>query len=164
MSHRRKAAPPELEKMAEWRARGLSWEAVGREVKKSESTLHRWTKEFPREWQAALRKFETMIRREALAESVLTLRKMLRSEDEKIGRSAAAELIRFVTSKQIVNKKTHSTSNPGTSEIAAIAEFVGGLSDDEMAILLRELQSRPADSGTDADASPEAAIVAARSE
>lgn len=156
--------PPQFEAAAELRARGSSWDAAARELERNEKTLRDWAKKFPRQWAAALRRFERQFVREAAAESVLTLRKQLRSEDEKVVRDAAAALIRYATVRsKSVPKKPRSASAP-SPEIAAVAEFVGGLDDEEVATLLRELRSAPADPGIGPVAAPPPTALAKRSE
>lgn len=146
--------PPQLEAAAERRARGMSWEAAAKELGRNEKTLRDWAKKFPEAWRAALARCEVQIASEAKAESVLTLRKQLRSDDEKIARDAAAELIRYATTKRRTASRKSGRSRQFTSEIAAIAEFVGGLTDEETTALLRELRSadplRTDDPGADA--------------
>ena len=65
--------PAQFEAAAELRARGSSWEAAAKELDKNEKTLRDWSKKFPREWAALLRKFESQIAKEATAESVLII-------------------------------------------------------------------------------------------
>lgn len=155
--------PTQFPAAAELRARGSSWEAAAKELGKNEKTLREWSKKFSREWAAALRKFEAQIAKEATAESVLTLRKQLRSEDEKVAREAAAAIIKYAaTRRKPAAKKAR---DPKVApEIAAIAEFVGGLTDEEVAALLCELESAPADLEAGALAAPPPAALAERPE
>lgn len=163
MAKAERKLPAPFAAAAELRARGSSWEAAAKELGKNEKTLREWAKKFPREWAALLRKFEAQIAKEATAESVLTLRKQLRSEDEKVGREAAATLIKYAATRRKPAAKKPRDAKVAP-EVAAIAEFVGGLTDDEVAALLRELETAPADLEAGTRAATPAAALAERSE
>src|SRR5437763_156586 len=87
--------PPDsaLARAAELRAGGASWEAVAEVVRRAADTVRQWPARYPDRWQAALRAAERKQACEATAEAVLVLRKLLRSEDEKVARDAARALI-----------------------------------------------------------------------
>ncbi len=67
MPARDRKPPPQFDRAAEHRARGLSWDAAARELGRNEKTLREWAKRLPREWAAALRRLESIITREATA-------------------------------------------------------------------------------------------------
>ncbi len=165
MPDRARKPPPQFDRAAEHRARGLSWDAAARELGRNEKTLREWARKFPREWAAALRKCEAAVAREATAESVHALRTQLRSEDEKVGRAAAASLIQYA-----LTKTRKSASRKGrraaalAPDVAALAEFVGGLTDAEAETLLRELREPAPAAGTGPDAAPPPPSLAERSE
>ncbi|MBL8866062.1 MAG: hypothetical protein JNK93_10935 [Planctomycetia bacterium] len=164
MPARDRKPPPQFDRAAEHRARGLSWDAAARELGRNEKTLREWAKKFPREWAAALRRHESTIAREATAESVHALRKQLRSEDEKIGRAAAASLIQYALTKSRKSPSRKGRPAALAPDTAALAEFVEGLTDAEAETLLRELRAAPPAAGTGADAAPAPTTLAERSE
>lgn len=92
-----KRPPPAalIARAAELRAAGSSWEAVAREVGRAAETVRRWPVVFPDLWRPAFLDARKAVVDEVTAESVLTLRKQLRSKDEKTGRDAAQKLIQF---------------------------------------------------------------------
>lgn len=93
-----KFRPPSAEliaRAAELRAAGSSWEVVAREVNRTPATVRRWPTLFARQWEPAFNAAEKAVVAEVAAESVLTLRKQLRSGDEKAGRDAAQKLIQY---------------------------------------------------------------------
>jgi predicted transcriptional regulator len=151
------APPPFFFRAAELRARGASWDAVAKEIGRTERTIRGWTRTFAAAWRKAVRDAGRQFAEEA-AESVLTLRKQLRSEDAKVCREAAAALVKFAAGRKPVPRKKSDPKSRLTSQAAALAEFVGGLTDAEVTTLLRELRDEPSPAGTDA---PPAAVAAA---
>ncbi len=93
MPAKREPSDAVLAEAAELRAAGSGWDAVARKVGRSADAARRWPALYPDRWAAALRDAERRLLAEAGAESVLILRQLLRSEDEKIRRDAARFLI-----------------------------------------------------------------------
>jgi hypothetical protein len=149
------ALPPLFLRAAELRARGASWEGVAKEIGRAEKTIRGWTRTYAAAWRKAVRDAGRQFAEEAAAESVLTLRKQLRSEDEKVCREAAAALIKFAAGRKPTPRKKGDAKSRLASQAAALAEFVGGLTDAEVTTLLRELRDDPLPAGTDA---PPAAV------
>lgn len=150
------AKPPSavlFSRAAELRVRGSSWEAIAKEVGRAEKTVREWVRTYPREWQKAVREAEAQVAQEATAESVLTLRRQLRSDDEKTTREAAAALIKFAATKK-PRPRTKPRGAKASPQVASMAEFVGGLTDEEVTALLHELR-RPAAGGDAVAATPD---------
>ena len=80
---------PLLTTAAELKVAGASWAAVAQRVGRSPDTVRRWPALYPDAWQRLVCYAERQLHADVGAESVTTLRQMLRSEDEKIRRDAA---------------------------------------------------------------------------
>lgn len=89
------AGRAQILKAALLRAQGVAWTAVAKEVGASLAQVKCWPARHPRLWRKATLVAEEQLLREATAESVLTLRKQLRSDDDKTSRDAAQRLIAF---------------------------------------------------------------------
>lgn len=81
-----------MEGGAELRARGLAWAAVAEKLDRPVETIQQWVKQYREVWQGLLREAETRVFREAGAEALQMLRKLLRSKDEKVTRDVARTL------------------------------------------------------------------------
>src|SRR5262245_43592889 len=82
-----------LAKAAEIRATRLSWESVAKEVNRAVRTVYYWPRKYPERWANALLHAERLMAAQSDGESVLTLRKLLLSDDERIRWHAAKCLI-----------------------------------------------------------------------
>src|SRR5438045_1346148 len=80
---------PLLTAAAELKAAGASWAAVAAGVSRSPDTVRRWPALYPAAWRRLVREAERQLLTDARAESVSTLRQMLRSEAEKTRPDAA---------------------------------------------------------------------------
>jgi hypothetical protein len=78
---------------AELKAAGASWAAVALRVGRSPDTVRRWPALYADAWRRLVGDAERQLLADVGAESVTTLRQMLRSEDEKIRRDAARTLL-----------------------------------------------------------------------
>lgn len=145
-----------IEQAAQARARGQSWEAVGEAVGRSADWVRKWPRKYGTRWTQALGAAEKDILQNAAAESVNTLRKLLRDKDVKTMQASAVNLLRhqIQRSKPAPAKKAKPKAVPAAA--VRLAEFVEALSDDELAQLLREVAADAAN-GTAApgDARPE---------
>jgi transposase-like protein len=81
-----------MERGAELRARGLAWVAVAEKLERPNETIQQWVKQYREVWQGLLREAEGRVFREAGAEALQMLRKLLRSKDEKVTRDVARTL------------------------------------------------------------------------
>src|SRR5581483_5616911 len=85
-----------LEQAAEARAGGMSWEAVAAKLDRPAETVRKWPAAYPDRWQATARTAERRLVTDAGSESVLVLRNLLRSADDKLRRDAARLLLRLL--------------------------------------------------------------------
>ncbi|HLW64777.1 MAG TPA: hypothetical protein VKS79_05605 [Gemmataceae bacterium] len=118
---------------AELRAGGASWEAVGRELRRHADTCRRWAREYPEVWRRLYRAAELRLAREAAAEARVTLRQLLRSEEEKTRLAAARDLLRARPVRH--GRKPAETAD---SEVTTFISQLQGLSDDEIEDMLRD--------------------------
>jgi hypothetical protein len=78
---------------AELRAAGATWDKVAKAVNRVERTVRGWTRKYADRWADALFQAERRMASQSDCESVLTLRKLLVSQDEKIRWHAAKCLV-----------------------------------------------------------------------
>lgn len=125
-----------LNRAAELRAAGGTWEAVAAKIHRAADAVRKWPRDYADRWKLALREAERRLVCEAAAESVLVLRTLLRSEDEKVSRDAARSLtdLRLDLSKLEIAAGSE-PSQPLTSEAARILAFLDGHPDEELARL-----------------------------
>ena len=125
-----------LNRAAELRAAGGTWEAVAAKLHRSADAVRKWPRDYADRWKIAIREAERRLVCEAAAESVLVLRTLLRSEDEKVCRDAARSLtdLRLDLSKLEIAAGSESAP-PLTSEAARILAFLDGHADEELARL-----------------------------
>ena len=77
----------------ELRAGGSTWESIAKRLHRSPETLRKWPMQYPDRWKAAESEAERRVAAGAEGESVLCLRQLLRSKDEKIIWHAAKSLL-----------------------------------------------------------------------
>jgi hypothetical protein len=82
-----------LDRAAELRATGHTWEQIARKIRRPFSTLADWRRSYPAMWEEAIAKARREVSAQASAEGVSVLRNLLTSEDEKVRRDASAELL-----------------------------------------------------------------------
>ena len=117
---------------AELRALGHSWEHVARQVRRSPDTVRRWPRLYPDLWARVAADTRRDRTAEATGEAVAVLRDLLRSEDEKVRREAARDLLARVPAAEPADSPTP------TNRFHIIADFLGGLTDDDRRRLLDE--------------------------
>ncbi len=122
-----------LTQAAELRAGGATWDAVARAIHRAPGTVSRWPREYADRWQIALRDAEQQLVCEAAAESVLVLRKLLRSDDEKVRRDAAKSLTDLRLDLTKFDLTSDSAAHSFTSEATRLIAFLDGHTDDELA-------------------------------
>jgi hypothetical protein len=130
---------------AELRATGATWEAVAKHVQRAARTVRRWPLKYADRWAAALGRAERRMTAQADCESVLTLRKLLLSADEKVRWHAAKALITRRVERDKIELKTVPASPPTlTSEAARLIAFLDGQPDEELAAITADLALPPA--------------------
>lgn len=150
MSH----TPPDevvLARAADLRAAGLNWDAVAARLLRPADELREWPTLRPAEWQAALHAAERRLVAEASAESVLILRQLLRSEDEKVRRDAAKFLVDLRLELAKLDRPSDPTP-PVTSDTARFVAFLEGHTHEQLAELVAACRPEiPGDGGTVAE-------------
>jgi len=86
--------PPEslIAAAAAMRAACESWDAIAAKIGRSCGRLRHWPRDYPDEWNRAYRAAQTELLHQAADEALVTLRRLNRSQNEKIALAAAKEL------------------------------------------------------------------------
>ena len=127
-----------VSRAAELRVEGKSWTAIGAELGKRPTTVKRWANNFPEIWQQKIQQFQKMLAQDVAAEAILVLRAALRSDDEKIRRDAAKELLSFhLTHSPPLKEKAEKSST-----LQPLTVQLEGLPDAELQRLLDEQRTR----------------------
>jgi hypothetical protein len=130
----------ELRRAAQLRAEGIGWDGIARELKRSKSRVSTWPQEYPEFWQAALAKAEGEASRNAAAEGRNELRHQLRDTDKGVRREVAGALMKDHVER--AKKRPKKARKPKASGTAIrLAQYVEGLSDDELENHLRDLEA-----------------------
>ena len=132
-----------LARAADLRAAGSSWDAVAARLNVPADAAREWPSLYPTEWQTALRAAEKRLVSEASAESVLILRQLLRSEDEKVRRDAAKFLVDLRLELAKLDRPAEPPPPPLTSDTARFVAFLEGHTDEQLAELVAACE-RPA--------------------
>lgn len=131
-----------LARAAELRSAGSSWDAVAETLHRSVVTVKRWPELFPDRWQAAMRRAERRLLAEASAESVLVLRQLLRSRDDKVRRDAAKFLIDLRLEQAKLDLKAEPEPVAATPD-RLFAEFLEAHTDEQLEQLAASLRNAP---------------------
>ncbi len=137
-------------KAALLRVQGVAWTAVAKEVGASLAQVKCWPARHPKLWRKATLVAEEQLLREATAESVLTLRKQLRSDDDKTSRDAAQRLIAFRIAwrNRRPLKPRGATAGKPTTLAGRVADYLERFTDADLAALVGPtLEVRPAAGG-----------------
>jgi hypothetical protein len=133
-------------KAAELRAGGASWDVVAEQVHRAVRTVTGWPRKYPDRWAAALVAAERRLAAQADSESVLTLRALLRSNDERVRWHAAKSLMTRRIERDKLEQKTSPPAShpPLSSDAARLIAFLDGQPDEELAAIAAELAQHPA--------------------
>ena len=132
-----------LARAADLRAAGASWDAVAARLNLPAETAREWPALYPTAWQTALRTAERRLVAEASAESVLILRQLLQSDDEKVRRDAAKFLVDLRLELAKLDRPSEPPPPPLTSDTARFVAFLEGHTDEQLAELVAACE-RPA--------------------
>jgi hypothetical protein len=146
--------PPEavLARAAELRAAGNGWEVVAQTLRRSLPVVRRWPDLFPDRWQAATRLAERRLLSDASAESVLVLRQLLRSNDDKVRRDAARLLVSLRLEQAKLDQKAEPEAAAPTPD-RLFAEFLEAHTDEQLEQLAASLRNAPLPSHGDSSGS-----------
>lgn len=138
------AKPPSdelLARAARFRATGLSWAAIGRELNRNPKTVERWPTFAAKAWRRHYDRAVRQIAKDVTAESVTALRTDLRDEkDAKARRDSASKLLRYGMSFRKTSASKRKTPNPGPSSAGVrFAKYVESLTPEQVGNLVREL-------------------------
>ena len=122
-----------VESAAELRALGHSWEHVARQVRRSPDTVRRWPRLYPDLWARVTADTRRDHSTEAAGEAVTVLRDLLRAKDEKVRREAARDLLARAPDAEPADPPA-----PAANRFHLIADYLGGLTDDDRRQLLDE--------------------------
>ena len=122
-----------LKKAAELRAAGCSWATVAKEFGCAPDTCRRWTSDWADEWKRLYAEACENVDDESRAESIATLRSMLRSEDDRL-RQGAAKMLNDVGAR----RGKPQLSSPPVSDLVRIATYVESLDESELREFLAE--------------------------
>lgn len=127
-----------IERAATLRAEGRSWSATATELNLSVGTVEGYPRRYPKLWASAERRAWDRALAEAAAEAVTTLRRLLRHDDEKINRDAAAKLVQFAARRlrPVAARKL-------TPAVPPVVAYLEGLSDADLAALAADLWPAP---------------------
>ena len=99
-----------------------------------------WPRRYPDRWAVALVHAERHMAAQADSESVLTLRRLLMSSDEKVcWHAAKCPIARRIERDRIDRKDPPSSPTSLTSEAAQLIAFLDGRSDEELAAIAAHL-------------------------
>lgn len=129
---------------AELRAAGSSWETVAKQVRRAVRTVSGWPRRYADRWTAALTAAERRLAAQADVESVLTLRKLLLSDDERIRWHAAKSLVaRRIERDKLDRKSPAAAGSPLSSDAARLIAYLDGQPDEELAAIVADLARLP---------------------
>lgn len=142
---RTRSRPPDglIRTAAELRAAGTPWDAIGPQVGRSPATVRQWPRLYPKRWAAAYREGARQLRADAAAEAVHTLRRQLRSADDKASRDAADKLLKHADPPAHRKRPAQPKPSAASSRAVRVAEYVEGLTDAQVEDLIRELSDQP---------------------
>jgi hypothetical protein len=133
---------------AELRVAGVSWEEIARRVRRAVSSVRQWPSHYAARWHRFRMAAEQQQLADATVESIHTLRRLLRSKDEKTCREAAAKLIQYrAASGRLRRRGTRSTLTSGAADAKALCKILHGLDDAGLARLIAELLESSANPG-----------------
>jgi hypothetical protein len=133
-----------LHLIAEMRAEGKGWEAIAARVNRCERTVRRWRTRYRDRWESIQVRAERHVATEAECESVLALRGLLRSKDEKTRWHAAKTLLslRVELGKLEFRKPPGQDTAPPSAELQFLMH-IQGRSNEELDALDASLRSLP---------------------
>ena len=149
------APSPELRdrigRAATLRAEGRAWAAIAEELGVTAATAQGYPRRYPKLWAVAERRAWDRALAEAAAEAVTTLRRLLRSDDEKVNRDAAGKLVQFAA-----RRLRPPAAKKVTPPVTPILAHVETMNHDELTTESRTILSQhDGETGTlDADITP----------
>ena len=134
-----------LARVADLRADGLTWEAVGKAVGKAARTVRRWPSRYHDRWLLFQQSAEMQLAHASESEAVLVLRRMLRSKDEKLAWNAAKTLVdmRINLGRMLAKLPKLAAGQTVPPETLRYFTFLTGLSDAELDSAIAAVRPAP---------------------
>src|SRR5262249_49541177 len=117
---------------ADLRAVGASWAAVAEKVQRSPETCRTWPRLYPEAWRRLLAQAEDRLTEEAGGEARTYLRKLLRSEDERIVLGAGKLLLGVRTARRAVEDRIDPPPEQDLREHLEFVKYLKGLGDEQV--------------------------------
>jgi hypothetical protein len=133
----------QIERAAELRAAGTSWPTVATTLQQNVNAIRQWPSIYSTEWTAAHQDAEKRQLAEACAESILILRQLLRSDNDKIRCQSARFLLEQRLALTKLQQQAHPSTAPFTSEAAQLVAFLEGHTHEQLAEIVAATE-RPA--------------------
>jgi hypothetical protein len=126
--------PPEkivrlVERAAELRAAGHTWEQIAKKLRRS-LAIRGWRRRYPEFWNRAIADARRELAAQASAEGLTVLRNLLLSQDEKVRRDASARLLAL--------RPNDDLPQPPPSDLLRYVQILEGMTDDDLESLLAE--------------------------
>lgn len=128
MSKPRPAILARMNAAAEMRVAGMTWSRVEEKLGCRPGTCRNWPSRYPAQWKAAYAAALTERDEDSEAESIRTLRELLRDKDQKTQREAARDLLAALLRRDKSTRSVKSSNDP-----------VENLSNEELAALILAL-------------------------
>lgn len=129
---------------AEMRAGGSKWAEVAKAVGRCEKTVQEWPRRYRQKWKKAQRAAEQRITCDAAAESILVLRTLLRSKDERVARDAAKSLTDLRIDLKKLDLVEEPEAAPFSEDATRLAGFLDGKPDKDLTRLAAALHPEAA--------------------
>lgn len=145
---------------AELRAAGYSWDSISPKMGRSTRTCRRWPTLYPDDWDKRFYSATRRLAEEIGSEGRITLKRLLRSKDEKITEGAGKFLSRLLEKAEDAFYRKTDQTNRQTDKDTTKPSILENLDDDQKRALLDEFvvrrmaELRAAQSGGESPASP----------
>ena len=130
MAKKAQRVPLKLTAVADLKARGASWDKVAEELNLKKDTINKWPRRYRMPWAKALGAARRDLRNELMAESLLQLRQLLRSERENIVRDSATRLLQYFSGQSRKPRVKRGQRRVPADDFQRIATHLGSLDND----------------------------------
>jgi hypothetical protein len=130
-------ADEKIERAAERKAQGWSWEQIAAELGYPPEIVRGWTTRYRAKWRRALREAERVVAIEGGSEAIFRLRKQVRTEDGSEGRLAAQALLRHrIDLEKLDLQRRRLSRPPQTAQGYVVSDYMKGMTDERYLDLL----------------------------
>ena len=127
-----------MKNVAELRAAGFSWDSIGPQMGRSARTCRRWPTLYPDDWDRLFELAERRIIEELGSEGRRTLKRMLRSKNEKLQQDTGKFLSRLRFDSKAAHERKADQTGGRESKYAPYIAFLETLDDDQARAFLDE--------------------------